>query len=87
MKILRSAARPPELPSPYPLFPLFPKSKRKGLNQKTVNRAGSGGGSTALCPRPAAPGAIRLRPSWAAGCIKCLPSARVWHGKQVRGFG
>lgn len=54
MKILHSAARPLVLPSHNPLFPLFPKNKKKGLSRKRVNRPESGGGSTALCPRPAA---------------------------------
>lgn len=46
----------------------------------------------ACCAKPsqgarARLGAIRLRPSWAAGDIKSLPSARYWRGKQARGFG
>lgn len=82
MKILHSAARPLVLPSPYSLptflLSLFSKSKKKGLNRKRVNRHRSGGGCTALCPRPTAQiktrgqstaGAIRLRPSWATGGI------------------
>lgn len=53
MKILRSAARPRRLPSPYPLFPLFPKSKKKGLNTRCTHPGRVG------APLPFAQGLLR----------------------------
>lgn len=90
MKILHSAARPLEVPSPYPFTPLFSKSK-KGLNKKRMNIHGSGGGSTALCPRPTAQsktkgpehgrGRLGCGQAGQQAAFKSLPSARDWRGK------
>lgn len=54
MKILRSAARPRGLPSPYPLFPLFPKSKRRGSTRRQCTHPGRVG-----APLPFAQGLLR----------------------------